>query len=352
MGRPIPEIEKEALDITAMQPILQSVVRERFGAGANILDMSTGHIKRGVYRYTIRMNGKYSADAPLSIIGKVYDDEDAGKTSFEKMQRLWKKGFNKLEPVGIKIPFAYNYLPGLRLLLMEEAPGKPLKKAIKKQIATPEQIAMFAKTLAKLHHFPLIFGEPFTIETHLEKRCNNLAAPMANDFPEIAHDISQVVETAKRRQSQNIQRDFTLAHGDFHFSQVHVNTGDYWLLDIDPLHYGDPAYDVAMVLFVMKQESAKRGTSDYIAALRDAFIAAYFAESDWTIASRIPLQEAMINLKRACKRYHWQDEDGWRDLIPQQIQQSVTCLKMMEKFPAPASEKDVVELYNSCPGNI
>ena len=54
-----------------------------------------------------------------------------------------------------------------------------------------------------------------------------------------------------------------------------------WLLDLDPLHYGDPAYDVAMVFVALKQLEEKTKQSAYIRMLRDAFVSAYFSLMDW-----------------------------------------------------------------------
>ena len=351
MGRPIPEIEKEALDGAFMEPYLQLVISRRYGDDVSIQSLETAPIKRGVFRYRIQMNGTHSEEPPLSIIGKVFDEEDAGKAAFDKMRQLWESGFPENDPLRVRIPYAFYFLSELRLLLMEAAPGTPLKKLVKKQKATAADMTGFAETLAKLHSTALAFGEPFTVEKHLSVRCGDLVEPMATEFPEIGEDLRGIVDAALKYQSQNTAQDFTLAHGDFHLSQVHAHHDDLWLLDIDPLHFGDPAYDVAMVLFMLKQESAKRGTGAYINSLRDVFIDTYFSKMNWEIARRIPLQEAMINLKRACKRYRWQDEDGWQEILPKQVQQAVTCMEAMGKFPALENRADLVEIYEHCPGS-
>jgi len=70
------------------------------------------------------------------------------------------------------------------------------------------------------------------------------------------------------------------------------------------------------------------------------------------VARRVPLHEALIHLKRACKRFRWQDEPGWPETIPLQIRQSVTCVQAMQQSQAPQSLADVVDLYERCPGSV
>lgn len=350
MGRPVAKMDQEALDPAVMQELLHTVIRERYGTSVSILSIDWDHLTRGVYRYRLQLAGPdRHFREPLAIIGKVYDDPRAGQRSFEIMQQLREKGFAAAPPQNVHIPEVFRYLPELRLLLMQEAPGKPLKKLVKKQTAGAEHLQHLAATMAKLHGFPLVLGDAFTIEEHLKFRCNDLAAPLAEAFPAVREDIQWLLDIARQYQRQWGIQDFALAHGDFHLGQVHVHREDYWLLDLDPLHYGDPAYDVAMVLFILKQEAAKRKQTAYIATLRDAFIEAYFLEMDWKIAERIPLQEAMIHLKRACKRFYWQDEKGWAALIPRQIRQAVQCVKMMTAHEPPRSVAALKQLNDRCP---
>lgn len=350
MGRPIPEIADKALNESFMRTVLHSIARERFGASAAIKKMDVEHYKRGVYRYDVALNvsGKPLPD-PWRIIGKVYDTLKNGQSSFDKMRKLWDNGFVEQAPLYVRIPEAYQFLPDLRLLLMEEAPGTPLKKMVKKQIAKPLQMQRFASTLAKIHRFPLVLSEPFTIERHLKVRCHSLAEPMAAAMPKIRDEIRGIVEFAEDFQQRDGHEHFTMAHGDFHLSQVHLQKHIFWVLDLDPIHYGDPAYDVAMVLFSLKLMASKKSLTEYINSLRDRFIESYFSNMGWDIARRVPLFEAMIHLKRACKRFRFQDEEGWQELIPKQIHQATTCIAVMKSVSAPNSVSEMIKISEKCP---
>ncbi len=350
MGRPIPEIADKSLDESFMRGVLHAIAKERFGTSAGIVKMDVDHYKRGVYRYDVALKvAEKPLPDPWRIIGKVYDTIENGQSSFDKMRKLWENGFVEKEPFYVRIPEAYQFLPDLRLLLMEEAPGNPLKKMVKKQTAKPLQMKRFASTLAKIHRFPLVLSDPFTIERHLKVRCHSLAEPMAAAMPNTSDEILSIIEFAKDFQQRSGHEYFTMSHGDFHLSQVHLQKHILWVLDLDPIHYGDPAYDVAMVLFSLKLMASKKSLTEYINSLRDSFIESYFSTMEWDIARRVPLHEAMIHLKRACKRFRFQDEEGWEELIPKQIKQARTCIAVMNSDSAPNSVSEMIEISEKCP---
>jgi Ser/Thr protein kinase RdoA (MazF antagonist) len=235
---------------------------------------------------------------------------------------------------------------------MEEVPGRSLKTLLKKKLASPQHMQLFATAMAKMHRFPLRFGGPFTVAEHLAIRCGALPEALAHAFPELGDTIRYIVETTRDIQNRTGHEVFTLAHGDLHPGQVHIRNDTLWILDLDPLHHGDPAYDVAMVFVSLKQLAEKTKQPAYIQGLRDAFVAAYFSLMDWQVAQRVPLHEALIHLKRACKRFRWQDEPGWPETIPLQIRQSATCLQALQHSKAPESFSEVIELYERCPGSV
>ena len=353
MGRPVPKTKRETLNRSYMEGVLDSIAREHFGPSFGVQGVTVEPCGRRLVRYHAQVvEGGKSQKLEWKVMGKIFESTDVGKRSFDAIRRVWDNGFSHQDPVCVRIPEGYSYIPELRLLLMEEIPGQPLKKLMKKQVATPEHMRLFGSAMAKVHRSPLVIGEPFTVEDHLTRRCGALSAALGDAFPGLRDDIRWVVHTAldsQRRENRNI---YTLAHGDFHFGQVHLESGDLWILDLDPLHYGDPAYDVAMVFFAFKQIEKKTKQSGYIHALRDAFVSSYFSMMDWQVARRVPLHEAMIHLKRACKRFRWQDEEGWQALIPIQIGQAVTCLEFMKQAKEPRSLADMVKQYEGCPGEV
>jgi aminoglycoside phosphotransferase (APT) family kinase protein len=353
MGRPVTERATEALDYSYMRTALQAVVQDRCGTAVAVHGMTIEPDGRSLIRYRVETyEAGMSQQPPWRVIGKVYAASAAGQRSFDAMRQLWDGGFAQQAPMQVRIPEPYTYLADLRLLLMEAVPGRSLKTLLKKKLASPEHMRLLAAAMAKLHRFPLRLGAPFTIEDHLAIRCSALPEVLAVACPELAPAIRWIVHTATDFQQRDGHAVCTLAHGDLHLGQVHLHSNTLWLLDLDPLHYGDPAYDVAMVFVALKQLEEKTQQSDYIRMLRDAFVSVYFALMDWHIARRVPLHEALIHLKRACKRFRWQDESGWPDTIRRQIWQSVNCLEAMQHSKAPQSLPEVVELYERCPASV
>jgi hypothetical protein len=133
---------------------------------------------------------------------------------------------------------------------------------------------------------------------------------------------------------------------------VHIADGQVWILDLDPLHFGDPAYDLAMVFVMMKHLERKMQDGHYIQTLRDAFIDAYFSPANYSVAERIPLHAALIHLKRACKRFRYQDEPGWTDTIRRQVAEGAACMDYMEAVRPPQTAADVAALYDQCPVTV
>jgi len=353
MGRPLPEIAAEAVDQRHLRTLLDSVAEKRFGSPCEVTVVSAEPCGRRAFLYSARLSKAGSPEkVPWRVIGKVYETPEAGQRSFEVMRALWEQGFAPGAPAAVRIPEPYGYVPDLRLLLMEEALGAPLKKLVKKSLARPDHMRLLARALLTLHRSGPIFTQPFTIEHHLAIRCGSLHEALAEAYPDLADAIQRIVQAARESETRVGYGAFTLAHGDFHLGQVHVEAERIWILDLDPLHVGDPAYDVAMVFVALKQCEQKTGASSYIHGLRDAFVSAYFSDADWDIAGRVPLHEALIHLKRACKRLRWQDEAGWQDLIPLQIRQSVACLEAWRGLTAPRSVADLTLLYERCPAAV
>ena len=306
------------------------------------------HIERRLLRYSVQFGGDR---APWSVIGKIYENESEGQRAFDGLRGLWDGGFPQQPPADIQIPRPYAYLTALRLVLMEEVPGTALKKLVRQRLAGPAEMQLFAAGLAKLHRSALAPGKPFRVDDHLEIRCAGLHEAMADAFPDIRARVRWMVERARELEAGQ-EPPRTAVHGDFHLGQVHVRGGELWILDLDPLHFGDPAYDVAMVFVMLKHLEQKMRDPAYIRMLCDGFIAAYGALNGYEAAARVPLHIALIHLKRACKRFRYQDEPGWPETIRRQIEEGATCLERMGALATPRSASDVVDVYARCPVTV
>src|SRR6185503_15728215 len=114
-------------------------------------------------------------------------------------------------------------------------------------------------------------------------------------------------------------------------------------------HHGDPAYDVAMVVLTMKGMGVRLRREGRFRVLLAEFLVSYFARMDLSIAERVPIQAALIFLRRACKRFRYQNDLAWEDAIRLQVRRGEECLAALAGRRAPRDPAEVVELCERCP---
>jgi Ser/Thr protein kinase RdoA (MazF antagonist) len=345
MGRPLPPLLDGALQEPRVEPFLQRVIAQRFGAGSAVQKVSASVVQRRVVRYAIAAV-RPGAPEPFAchVIGKVYDGPAAGPEELEALQRLRERGFAAARPPSIGVPEAYAYVPELQMLLMQDVGGTPLRQLVKQRRARPAHMRRFARALVKLHRFPPILADPYTIDDHLAQRCAGQCGPLGAAFPELAPAIGEIVATAREWQCG----ERALAHGDWHLGQLHVDGHASWILDFEQLRWGDPAHDVALAVMQLARLAREGGRAAEARALRDAFLATYFTTMGLDCAARLPLNVALALLKRACKRFRWQDQDGWPDTVRAQIRQATEWVRLQRALPPPRCLADVIAMCDSC----
>lgn len=341
MGRPLPGALEDALDCTSVEPALRRLAERRFGPGAQLAQVRAELVKRRVVRYSLAIQRPGGSTA-WRVIGKVYESPEEAVRAFHRQRWLRGQGFARSSSACV--PEAYAHCADARTLLMEEVGGESLKRLLKQGRARIEDVQLFAEALARLHLVEASFGEPFTLADHLERRCAGLAPELARTFPELRGGIERVLAIARREADWAT----TLAHGDYHPGQVHLDGGRAWILDLDPLHRGAPAYDVAMVL-VMLGLLAPPDPSGCTHPLGTAFLEHYFARVDPERARALPIQAALVLLKRACKRFRYRDEPGWEATVLRQIRCATAFAELQTELPRPRVLADVLALYPRLP---
>jgi aminoglycoside phosphotransferase (APT) family kinase protein len=348
MGRPIPDLDRVLEDRARTISEIEPVVSRLFVPRTAVQSVAITRLERRLLRLTVGL----SDGREWVAVGKVYGRDAEGEHGFDVMRRLQQAGFGAQAPIDVQVPEAYAYLPALRLLLMQHAPGEALKRLVKRKRAGEGEMRRFAAALAKLHsrrhEDGQAFGAPFTVERHLASRCAGLHDALTVAFPSQADRVHWIIDTAKTLESRHRTAP-TLSHGDFHFGQVHIHDGRAWILDLDPLHIGDPSYDVAMVFVMLKLLERRIRDDRYVRMLRDAFIRSYFCENLFDRATRVPMHMALIHLKRACKRFRWQDEAGWPETVCRQLTDATVCLQAALRLRPPRSVDEIAGIYDRCP---
>ncbi len=266
--------------------------------------------RRCVLRYRVRYGD--SSRSETTFIAKVYKPGRGAPVS-ALMQRLWQNGFDRAATDQIAIPEVVAYLPDLSLILQEEVGGRPVGE----YLTTPDAehaVRRMACAVSKLHRTPLRLGEPYTLEDYL-RRCHPTHVVLGQRVPEVGSAIDEIVEESRRLLASYAGCQPVLMHGDLHMAQVHVGPERTWMIDFDACATGDPAADLGNVLVFLKD---KKRVVPEVQRLVDAFLDEYFKTMPGEILMRVPLFEALTNLRRACKRLRL-EEKNWRKRVRRSI---------------------------------
>jgi tRNA A-37 threonylcarbamoyl transferase component Bud32 len=316
-----------AMDEERMGNLFAPIMKERFGEMVRVNEVNIEILRRRTQRCVLRyevaaFDPDQAKDIKWHVIGKLLD-ADLGAKVYNNMRELWAKGFSREAEDGISIPEVLDFSPSLCMLLQEEVPGLPVR-ALLKQFPQTSHFRQLARTLVKLHKCPIVPGKPATVRNHL-LRCHPRHEFLSLACPDLAPSIDYIVNRAY--EIENILGDIELTplHGDFHLGQVHLENGHAWLIDFDALSYGDPASDLGNVLVFLKGRAQRHPEINEII---QAFLDEYFSHMDPEIAARIPLYEALTQLRRACKALRFQEE-GWESAVKRMVEQGVASIDEM-----------------------
>lgn len=346
MGRPLPTGLGLAQDEERIEPALLAALESRLGTTARIRGVKSTILKRRTLRYELELEGP--GPRTRTLIGKVYESSAAGARAFDAVR--WLNEEVAGGPGCLAVPRALAYLPDFALVLMEEAGGRALQRLLKDGSAAPEHLALFARAALELHGLPRPFGAPFTLDDHLALRCAGLTGALEAAFPALARPIERILASARRAETGVLAPACTVSHGDYHPGQVHLDGERVWLVDLDPLHQGNPGYDLAMALFSLKRLETTPEEARRIAPLRASFLATWFERAEPRRAARLPLDVALIYLKRACKRFRWQDEERWPDAVRAQVELAERCIDWLEEARPCRTPAEAIELCEHVPG--
>jgi hypothetical protein len=183
--------------------------------------------------------------AGRKVIGKVFRD-DRGLRLHDLQRRLWQDGFGPQAVDGIHVPRPLGYVPRMRMLVQELAPGTTLNGLVGgRELRSP--VVRCAEAIAKLHGSTVLDGAillPYTLESelaNLERFQAELTAVRPADGAAVA-----TLRDGLRAWAGKLSAGQTAPiHRDFYYSQVLFDWPRLTLIDFDLLALGDPAIDVA-----------------------------------------------------------------------------------------------------------
>jgi aminoglycoside phosphotransferase (APT) family kinase protein len=231
------------------------------------------------------------------LIGKVFGEDRTD--IFRTMDDLQRAGFDANAEFGVPRPVAF--LPALRLLIYEKAPGVRARKVISG--SSGSGAAQAAERCAQwLAHFHVRGprSEPvFTLQHHLgqlEQTRRSVAesdAPLAGKADQL---FARLVTAAQRLSDHELRA----SHGTYTPGQVLLTEGRTVTIDWDTYQVADPAFDVARFLVELKRMGLKyTGSSDGFQSVAAVFLSTYTASGDPSVTQRLAFQQAAIFLNRA-----------------------------------------------------
>ncbi len=220
--------------------------------------------RRCVIEYELTINGKRK-----SVIGKVFKDE-RGENQFALQEELWLNGIRLDSPDGLTIAKPLAYIPEMRMLVQERAPGVSLDQFVDKPDFL-ERVRASAHLIAQLHANHLIQPvKQYTLKDEMAQ-LDRWGAELAARHPEHAYAFTRQLGWLREHAAGLSRANLALAHRDFYYAQVMFDDGRATLIDLDMVSRADPAIDVANfavhLCFLALQRFSNHQALDAAAAL-------------------------------------------------------------------------------------
>lgn len=309
-----------ARDPAVVRRHLQSIVGNPVAEDGAITHVHTEIVRQRLKRCVLLYTLNFERSAPRKLYGKIFRAGE-GQPIYARMCALWECGFDLDAEDGIRIPAPLAFVPELELLVQEAVPGRSFKEHLVER-GSPAQIGQVARALAKLHSLADWPGPLFRLERHLG-RCHPPHGRLCEALPERAADVEAIVREARARESQYPDTVLAATHGDLHLSQILLDAAATYLIDLDSLARGDPAADLANFLVFLRSNRRVQGLD----RLEKVFLEEYFSRMDPDIAKRVPVYEALTQVRRACKDLRF-GRPGWEARASQRITRGVECLEL------------------------
>ncbi|GAA5532225.1 aminoglycoside phosphotransferase family protein [Deinococcus aluminii] len=237
---------------------------------------------RWTLRYAVRRG-----EAERTLIGKVYARDRRDVLTLLTSLRAGALGPG--QPMQVPAPVAY--LPGLRLLLVEEAPGIPARTALRR--GDTGALEQTARWLATFHAaaVPLPTSARPRDPLHQARRWAKALGEHAPHLKgEARHLLAALTERAPR------PGPLHLVHGDFSVSHVYVSEGTTTVIDWDSWEVGDIGEDAGR-LYASLQHLAARHPARYGTAA--GTFAAFYRQAVPAARGRLPFYAALSCLRTA-----------------------------------------------------
>jgi hypothetical protein len=259
------------------------------------------------------------------LIGKVFAEDRAD--IYSQMEEIRRAGFEPHAEFGI--PRAIAFIPSLRLLLYDKAPGVRARKVIAKSRGTDPAVAAerSARWLARFHARGPRTGRRFALSEQLRtmEQARRGVALHGSPFREKADRLLEQLRAAAQRLAGS-ELEMRAGHGTYTPGQVLLADERTLVIDWDNYQVADPAFDVAWFLIELKRMGLKyTGSTSGFQPVADIFLATYVAAADTDVPRRLAFQKAAICLERA-KHDVDKQEKPWRERAGAMLDEGLRAL--------------------------
>lgn len=231
-------------------------------------------------------------------IAKVYAHGDAAAA--ETLRAMRRAGF--AEPAVDRAPTLLAHLPDLRMVLLEVAPGLPIKEALREGAdGAPDVAARAARWLAAFHDAPLPLPASYTLHDPLAVAMR-WSERLAHTTPELASAAARTLDALTAARPPWPPQPH-LIHGDFGAGHVFVAPEATTVIDWDRCRVGDTTEDAGRFLASLSDLANGARTERIIAAaatFQATFQATYLAARP-EAAAFLPFYTAFACLRKASR---------------------------------------------------
>jgi Ser/Thr protein kinase RdoA (MazF antagonist) len=267
--------------------------------------------RKAVLRYRLR------EAEPAFVYGKVHADGRGAS--------LLRAG-RALATAGVETPWPRAYLADLNLLLLAEAPGRPLSDL--RDLPPPafdDWLAPVAAALGAVHRTG-VEGVPHATPRNEAGTLLASSRHLVALRPEIADRVARLAENVAARLAE-VETGDALCHGDFYDDQVLVGDAGVVLIDFDRARLGNALLDVGSFLAHLTACGAESS--------REPFLDAYPAARPEARRSAL-LFEAAALLRRAVEPFRRLDPD-WPAELERLVELSAGRLEEYRRGPRRSS---------------
>ena len=271
---------------------------------------------RAVLRYEAETSGAATASTEkMRFYAKVYRGEEGART-YQVLQALWRKAEAGGASFTVGKPIAY--LPGLHVLLQEEAPGTALGELILQDRSMPSAARRSAQALANFNQDGVATTQRHSREDEISElkwvedillwACPHLATEVDRIINGVVAGLEEVPSGPTHR---DLKPDHILLDGDCPT-----------LLDLDSFAEADPVLDPATLLAHLCSMPLRFPVTHARARMAArVFAEEYFAHVPRAWRSRLPLHYAGASLKAAVGFFRRQ-EPRWPEKIAAQVKEA------------------------------